>query len=156
MNMRQKIHNATLKPRLFGTFTFKNQPRSRSDAEQIFAGFCRKLQKETGAHVKPWAGYGDDQHRPHFHAILASDEPLDINVVNALWRGSRAGGQAECSPYDPSRGGVEYIYEKHDGVWYSVFCPKRNRCCDESCYHERTIAALYNDDDQTMEHDLMA
>ena len=59
----------------------------------------------------------------HFHAALTALRPIEYQLVMGAWGEGRANSVqdlARVKPYDPSRGGIEYIMKQitdHDCQW---------------------------------------
>jgi len=154
--MRAKIEDhQVFSPRLYLNLTFTGHSFTTIDgkrrrirvkeptleeATRAFLSFCFYNAKKHKTHILPWAVVGDEkEHRTHIHAILSAETDLDVSCID-FWRQSY-GIRSSASVYDPSQGGIYYMYDDHDPVGFShhgVVCPRHKSSCRRSrCIYRR-------------------
>jgi hypothetical protein len=116
--------------KLFATLTFAYRV-SDPQADKILAEFANRLERVLRCDVgfvcgseKRLSGCGKPACGRHFHVLLTSVAPMHPALVKWLWQ-SMAGNRSDdagalVEPYDPARGGAQYLLKfinKVDGDW---------------------------------------
>ena len=93
-------------------------------------------------HIQPIVGIATQEvwRRPHFHAIVLTDKPINIGLVNDCWWEYRYGKEkiipedtkenlgVHMTPYYSHDSGNMYVNAKHIPLDFRVYCPaKRNK-----------------------------
>lgn len=121
----------------FATLTFPQEPDSYWDGTSQFVFFHRKYAEKYNTHLLPIFAIEPNFHRFGIHQILLSEQEINETEYRREWMKRKnpssrcfgVGGLSSMDPFNPSRTGVGYIFERHiQHVIGRVFCPRKKRC----------------------------
>ena len=126
-------------------FTYKicvrHSKRPKGEHIKAYRNIVNKLfmtlSNLLGIHIQPIVGIvGRESHRiPHWHAIILTDKPINIGLINDCWWEYRHGKEkiipedtkenlgVHMTPYNYHDKGNNYVNAKHIPLTMTAYCP---------------------------------